>query len=85
MSLPKITVSTVVKLLLASLVVGMALAWLDMDPMDLLSWVRDNLQDVFGNAADWVQWSVKYVLLGAVIVVPVWLVLYLLRAAKGSK
>lgn len=83
MALPKITVSTVVKLVIASLLVGLALAWLDKDPLDLLAWARETVKGALGDAAEWVMWSAKYILLGAVVVVPIWLLSYLWRAARG--
>lgn len=91
LALPRITTATVVKLVVASLCVGLVLAWLDKDPIDLLYWARGvitNLlywtsgviSNLLGNATS----SVKYVLLGAVIVVPIWLIHYLWRAARGK-
>ena len=77
-----ITFNTVVKILVASLVVGMAMAWLDVQPRDVLSWFTGGLQDALADAQDWIGWTVKYILLGAVIVVPVWLVWYLLQLLR---
>ena len=82
--LPRITFGTVIKLLLASLVVGMALAWLELSPRELLSWAQQQLAEIVGNASDYVQWAVSYVLLGAVIVVPIWLLSYFWRAARSK-
>lgn len=84
MQLPRITTGTVVKLVIASLCVGLLLAWLDKDPLELLTWAQGRLTDLLGDAADWVQWSLKYVFIGAVIVVPIWLINYLWRAARGK-
>ena len=39
---------------------------------------------MIGDAADWVQWSIKYIFIGAVIVIPIWLIGYLWRAARGK-
>jgi hypothetical protein len=74
-----ITFNTVVRIVVASLVVGMAMAWLDVQPRDVLSWVTGGINDVLANAQAWIGWTVKYVLLGAVIVVPIWLLWYLLQ------
>ena len=74
-----ITFNTVVKILVASLVVGMVMAWLDVQPRDVLTWVTSGLDDALANAQAWVGWTIKYVLLGAVIVVPIWLLWYLLQ------
>lgn len=84
MALPRITAATVVKLVVASLCVGLVLAWLGKDPIDLLYWARDGIAGVLGDASGWVQWAVKYIFIGAVIVVPIWLIHYLWRAARGK-
>ncbi|MCG8545208.1 MAG: DUF6460 domain-containing protein [Alphaproteobacteria bacterium] len=83
--MPKITGSTIVKLLIACFLVGAALAYFNVDPRDLLT-------DTVQVAKDLANWSVSgfgsalsYVLLGAVVVLPIWLVVYLLRAARGKK
>jgi len=83
--MPQITVGTVVKLIILSLIVGLLLAWFEVTPQDLV-------RDVFGNIDEIVQWSVdvfgsaaSYILLGAVIVVPIWAILYLLRWLKQPK
>ena len=84
MQLPRITASTVVKLVIASLCVGLILAYFNTDPLELLDWAKSRFTDVLGDAADWIQWSVKYIFIGAVIVVPLWLISYLWRAARGK-
>jgi hypothetical protein len=84
MHLPRITTGTVVKLVIASLCVGLLLAWLDKDPLELLAWAQGSLTAMLGDAADWVQWSLKFIFIGAVIVVPLWLINYLWRAARGK-
>lgn len=84
MNLPRITAGTVVKLVIASLCVGLVLAYLDMDPQDLLAWAHRQATNLLGDAADWVQWAIKYIFIGAVIVIPIWLINYLWRAARGK-
>jgi Domain of unknown function (DUF6460) len=83
--MPKITGSTIIKLLIACLIVGFALAFFKVDPRHVLTWIvhlaRDLAQwsvSVFGDA-------ISYILLGAVIVLPIWLFFYLLRAARGRR
>ena len=83
--MPKITGSTIFKLLLLSLLVGFALAATGTHPKDLLV-------DIWNLAKDVVEWGiaqfgsvVTYVMLGATVVIPIWLVLYLIRAARGKK
>ena len=84
MNLPKITAGTVVKLVIASLCVGLILAYFNTDPLELLSWARDKAGAILGDATGWVQWAIKYIFIGAVIVIPIWLISYLWRAARGK-
>ena len=76
--MPQITFGTVVRILLASLLVGMAMAFFGVQPADILAWLNASLRDVAANAEAWIGWTVKYVLLGAVVVVPIWVLWYLL-------
>jgi uncharacterized oligopeptide transporter (OPT) family protein len=83
--MPKVTGSTVVKLIIACFLVGLFLAWFNLDPRDLLT-------ESVRMAKDLANWSVarfgkamSYIMVGAVVVVPIWLVLYLMRAVRGRK
>ena len=76
--MPQITFGTVVRILLASLLVGMAMAFFGVQPADIVAWLNASLRDVAANAESWIGWTVKYVLLGAVVVVPIWVLWYLL-------
>jgi hypothetical protein len=76
---PRITFGTVVRILIASLVVGMAMAFFNVQPGDVLSWVTTSFDEAMANAEAWIGWTVKYVLLGAVVVVPIWVLWYLLQ------
>lgn len=77
--MPPITFRSVLQILLASLLVGMAMAWFNVQPRDILRWITGNVDEAFASARAWLGWGVKYVLLGAVIVVPIWLLGYLVR------
>lgn len=81
--MPKITIGTVIKLLLASFIVGMALAYFEVSPADLIVWAQQSFTEFAGNASKHVQWALTYILLGAVIVVPVWLLFFVMRAIGG--
>ena len=80
--MPKITPGTILKLLILSFFVGWGLSLLDLTPLELMRGVFDRFDDLF----DWVSRSfgtiVSYVLLGAVIVVPIWAVLLLIDWTK---
>lgn len=72
--MPKNLVSTVVKLLVACLVVGFVLSYLDLSPEDALKSLGIAAVDVFELGASVFEWGLSYILIGAVIVVPVWLI-----------
>ena len=82
--MPKISGRSLVKILVASLVVGIILAALDIDPRNLL----DSAQAAFEKLADmgvsFFNWAFTYILIGAVVVVPIWLITYLWRVIRNK-
>lgn len=73
------TAATIVQLLVWSIVVGVVLSALGITPFNLferLGLIARRISDLGFGAF---HWAAQYVLLGAVIVVPVWLVMRLLR------
>jgi hypothetical protein len=81
--MPPITFRTILKLLFASLVVGALMAWFGVTPEEILRRAGGLVGDAFRNARALLGDALSYILLGAVIVVPIWLIGYLLRAFKG--
>ena len=81
--MPRITLSTVVKLLLACLVVGAVMSWLGWTPQEFWLGVRNLAADAVARADRWVGSVLSYVLIGAVVVVPIWLARYVWRAVRG--
>ncbi len=76
---------TLFRLLLASFAVGFALTVFDLRPEELLRNLGDYAHDAFTGAVEGVRWAIPYVLLGAVVVAPIWLVLTLWRFIQGRK
>jgi hypothetical protein len=76
---------TVVKLLIASLLVGLAMRLLGVTPRSLIANFGATVERTFDALAGFAGWAVDYVLLGAVIVVPIWLVVFLLDLAKSKR
>lgn len=70
----KSTSSLIWKLIIASLCVGLFLSFFNLDPVELINNVPDALGRILEVVLDIVNWAGKYILLGAVIVVPIWLV-----------
>jgi len=71
------------KLVLASLVVGLALDYFDISPTDLIHDIPETLGKIYDVVQDIFVWGGKYVLLGAIIVVPIWIVMNL-ASLKGK-
>tara|TARA_R110001606_G_scaffold338033_1_gene486101 strand:- start:944 stop:1198 length:255 start_codon:yes stop_codon:yes gene_type:complete len=77
--------SAVVKIFVLSFVVGVILSVFDIRPETLLADFGDTAVRIFKLVVSAVEWSVPYVLVGAVVVVPVWLVLTLLQAVRSRR
>lgn len=82
--MPQNVLGTVLKILLASLILGFILKFLEIDPKDLLLNFGETVQSAFAWAGEFVAGSVEYVLVGAVIVVPIWLIVFLIGRLKGK-
>ena len=74
--------SILVKLVFLSLLVGALLAFLDVTPVDLVNRVIRMLRSIFGLSFDAVRDIGRWILYGAMIVVPVWIVVRLFKSAR---
>lgn len=73
------------RLVVLSVVVGVVLAWLHVTPWSLLASLRRSAEEMFGGGAEAVRRLFDYFLLGAAVVVPLWLILRLVRAVPGQR
>ena len=64
--MPRITLGTLLRILVASLVVGMVMAFFGVQPTDILAWLAESVREAGANAEAWIGWTATYVLLGAV-------------------
>ena len=71
------------KLILLSILIGVVLSALGLDPMNIFSSLQRLIRDVWNMGFDAVRWLWQYFLLGAVIVIPIWFILRSVRAPKG--
>lgn len=69
----------VVRLVVLSFVVGLVLTALDIDPTDIVTWVEARVRSLTSLSFDAVGEFVNIMLLGAVIVVPIWLLMRVLK------
>lgn len=83
--MPKGLGSTIVKLLIASLLVGLVMRWMGVTPRSLIANFGATVERMYDSLASFAGWAVDYVLVGAVIVVPIWLVVFLLDRIKTKR
>ncbi|MFK8252412.1 DUF6460 domain-containing protein [Ancylobacter terrae] len=71
-----------VRLVLLSVVVGVILSALGIDPLNILSSLERLVRSLFSFSFEAVERLWRYFLLGAVIVIPLWLIM---RVSRGGK
>ncbi len=72
------------KLVLLSIVIGVVLQALGLDPWDIVTSIRRLLHNLWEMGFDAVRWLWQYFLLGAVIVIPIWLIMRVVNAPRGK-
>jgi Family of unknown function (DUF6460) len=75
--------AVLVRLVLLSIVVGVILSAAGLDPWNILHSIEKLVQQVWDMGFDAVRWVWRYFLLGAVLVVPIWLLVRLTRGVTG--
>jgi Domain of unknown function (DUF6460) len=75
--------SVIFRLILLSILIGVILQVLGLDPWNIFESLRRLVLRVWDMGFDAVRWLWRYLLLGAVVVVPIWLIVRLMRVAKG--
>jgi hypothetical protein len=74
--------SVALRLVLLSILVGVILSALGLDPLNVWHSIQDLFLRIWNMGFDAVVWVWRYFLLGAVLVVPIWLIV---RLAKGAR
>lgn len=72
----------VARLILLSILVGVVLSAVGLDPLNILHSVQRLVQGIWDMGFDAVKWLWGYFLLGAVLVVPIWLLTRLLKGGR---
>jgi hypothetical protein len=75
--------AVLVRLVLVSILVGVILAALGFDPWNIIDSIRALFGRLWDMGFDAVRWAWRYFLLGAVIVIPIWIVMRLVNAPRG--
>jgi hypothetical protein len=71
------------KLVLLSILIGVVLSALGLDPWNILQSIERLIRTIWNMGFDAVLWLWRYFLLGAVIVIPIWLILRIFRSPRG--
>jgi len=75
--------STILRLVVASLIVGVIMKWIGYTPLDLIRALGTNVREIFENMGTVAATVGEWLLLGATIVIPVWIVMRLLGGGRG--
>jgi Family of unknown function (DUF6460) len=76
--------AVVLKLVIVCIITGIVLHTFGINPADLLSRIPEVLRALSDLGWDWVRRALEYFALGAIIVVPIWVVVRLLKLASGN-
>ena len=72
-----------VRLALLCVIVGLVLDQLDLNAFELFEWAIEQIEDAIRNSAHVLKQIGRYFLIGAVVVVPIWIILRVLRLGAG--
>jgi Family of unknown function (DUF6460) len=75
--------SVLARLVLLSVLVGVVLSAVGLDPMNIVHSIEKLIRHIWNMGFDAVRWVWRYFLLGAVLVVPIWLLVRLTRGTAG--
>jgi hypothetical protein len=75
--------SVVFRLILLSILIGVILEVLGLDPWNIIDSLRRLLLRIWDMGFDAIRWLWRYLLLGAALVVPIWLIVRLSRVMRG--
>ena len=78
------SLAVVGRLILLSILVGVILAAIGLDPWNIIESVRQLVEHIWNMGFDAVRWLWQYFLLGAVIVLPIWFLVRLVKAPRGG-
>ena len=76
-------ISAILKIAIASLMAGAALSALNISAADLLQDIGMTPEKVFKLMQQGAEWAIPNLVLGSLVVIPVWLVAYLFRPPRS--
>jgi Family of unknown function (DUF6460) len=77
--------AVLVRLILLSILVGVVLAALGFDPQNLFPSLQRLIMRIWDMGWDAVNWAWKYFILGALLVIPVWLIVRVVKMQSQQR
>ena len=71
------------RLILLSVLIGVVASALGLDPWHIIDSVERLIRSIWDMGFDAIRWLWRYFLLGAVIVIPIWIIMRLVNAPRG--
>ncbi len=72
-----------IKIALWCLVVGLILVFFGLDPLEMWVWLGDLGRGLFDLAVDFARWAGPFMLVGALVVLPIVAIRWFMRRAKS--
>ena len=72
----------IARLILLSILVGVVLHAIGLDPWNILDSLRGFIVSIWNMGFDAIRWVWRYFLLGAALVIPIWFIVRLVRATE---
>jgi hypothetical protein len=72
------------RLVLVSILVGVILSALGLNPFDIVQSIERLVRSIWDMGFESIRWVWRYFLLGAVIVIPIWLIMRLVNAPRAK-
>jgi hypothetical protein len=70
------------RLVLLSILIGVVLSVLGLDPLNIVHSIERLILNIWDMGFDAIRWLWRYFLLGAVLVIPIWLIARLIKAPQ---
>ncbi len=77
-------ISTIVKLAVVSLILGVAISFFNVSPRRILELMGSSAQEIVATVLSMLEWAFSYILVGAVVVIPIWLVMLAWRTVRDK-
>ena len=78
-------IPTLFRLAILSFIVGLTLFFLGIDPVDLWRNFGQTIRDIWAIVVDSLDWASRYAILGAIVVLPVWIIYRLVLYVTQTK